>query len=176
MRLSEAIRYGSQLYPEAHQERFCRVEGRGLCADAWGAACVAVQPGVARFNWDTDDKVKFENSMWAFRAVQQQYFAAYFNMPARCPLSSQRFIEAGGRIINRQGQIKIEGSRVSNIGGVTSECDLVEQLAGMVDHLFYAHGWSRSQVAEVVEWYENQRLGREFFIDKALEFPHYQVG
>lgn len=171
MRLSEAIRFGSQLYPESHQERFCRVEGRGLCADAWGAACVAVQPGVARFNWDTRDRVKFENAMAAFRAVQQHYFAHYFQMPAQCPGSQQRFIRAGGRIINRKGEIKIDGAETGNIGGITSECDKVEQMAGMVDHLFYAHRWSREQVADVVEWYEQTRSQAALI----RNFAHYAV-
>ena len=176
MRLSEAMKHGITLRPESHQERFCQVENRGLCSDAWGAACEAVQPAVARFNWTSKDRIKFESAMDAFRAVQHHYFQSYFQMPARCPLASQRFTQAGGRIVNSKGEVKLDGSKTINIGGVTSECDVVNQLAGMVDHLFYAHGWSREQVADVVEWYENQRHGAiEPYIGKVMDFQHYQV-
>lgn len=171
MKLSEAIKIGSTLRPESHQERFCYVENRGLCSDAWGAACEAVQPAVGNFNWNRRDVFKFERSMDALRAVQQHYFASYFTFPARCPGSHQRFIEQGARIINRKGEQKIEGERQGDIGGVTTECDKVTQLAGMVDHLFYAHGWSRGKVAEIVEWYEETRNNGALL----RNFTHYQI-
>lgn len=172
MRLSEAIKIGSRLRPESHQERFCRTLNDGILrSDAWGAAIEAVMPTVVDFNWDSRDRFKFENSMHAFRAIQHQYFGEYFRMPAECPGSQQRFVRAGGRIINRKGEIKIDGAEVGNLGGITSECELVEQMAGMVDHLFYRHRWSREQVAEVVEWYENTRLQSAI----TRNFAHYAV-
>lgn len=176
MKLSEALKHGLTLRGENHRERFLHVEGRGLTSDAWGAACEAVQPAVAKFNWNHNDVAKFERAMDALRAIQHHYFEAYFHMPARCPLASQRFIEAGGRVINRRGEVKVEGERETVLGGVTSECDLVKQMAGMVDHLFYAHGWSREKVAEVVEWYENQRMGQALVAGGPMfNFEHLQV-
>jgi hypothetical protein len=159
MRLSEAIRIGCKLRPESRQDRFVWIDNLDeLRSDAWGAACEAVQPAVARFNWR--DKSRLQHSMDALRAVQQHYFADYFEMPARCPGSQQHFIAQGGRVISNrgEGQIKVyeEGKQVTR-HAVTSECDLVAHLAGAIDHMFYAHGWSREQVAEVVEHYENTR-------------------
>ena len=170
MRLSEAIIFGSSLRPESHQERFCNVENRGLCSDAWGAACEAVQPAVAKLNWNPKDRQKFETAMEVVRAVQQTVFGAYFRMPARCPGAHQPYVEAGARIINGRGQTKETEGRQGDLGGVTTECDMVEHLAGMVDHLFYAHGWSRAQVAEVVQWYEETRT----LSLVAQTFHHYQ--
>lgn len=172
MKLSEAIRHGSTLRPESHQERFCNVENRGLCSDAWGAACEAVWPAVAKLNWNPRDVFKFESAMNTLRGVQHKYFGEYFRMPACCPLSSQRFMEAGGRIINRKGDMKIEGERETNIGGVTSECDKVSTLAGFVDHAFYAHGNSREEIAEMVSVYENARTGAAL---ARYNFEHFQM-
>ena len=178
MKLSEALRHGITLRPESHTDRFCHVEGRGLCGDAWGAACEAVQPAVAKFNWTRTDRIKLERSMDALRAVQMHYFAAYFQMPARCPLASQRFTEAGGRIIGsgNHAELKVydDYARDRVIGGVTSECDLVHHVAGMIDHAFYAHGWSREQVLEIVEWYEQTRE-QAIASNIAINFEHYQV-
>lgn len=171
MRLSEAIKYGSTLRPESHQDRFCQVEGRGLCSDVWGAAIEAIMPSVATMNWGVKDVVKAERIMEAFRAIQWHYFGNYREMPAQCPGSQQRFVRAGGRIINRKGEIKIDGAETGNLGGITSECDKVTHMAGMVDHLFYAHGWSREQVAHVVEWYEETRSKSALI----RSFAHYQV-
>jgi hypothetical protein len=109
--------------------------------------------------------------MDALRLIQQKYFKAYWQMPARCPGSEQRFIEAGGRVINRKGEMKIDGARSGNLGGVTSECVAVTHMAGMVDHLFYTHGWSREQVAAVVAWYEETRAQGTLI----RSFAHYQV-
>lgn len=177
--LSEAITNGSTLRPEAPHnafgDRFCWVEGEhgGLRSDPWGAACEAVQPAVARFNWR--DKHAYERSMDAFRAVQHQYFDRYFQMPAQCPGSQQRFIAMGGRVVSNrgEGQIKVydEGQTTGNLGAVTSECDLVQQMAGMVDHLYYAHGWSREKVAEAVLWYEQRRTASYI----AMNFSHNSV-
>lgn len=162
MKASEALRIGDRLRPAAYQERFCYVEGEGggLRSDAWGAICEAVQPAVANFNWNPNDRYKFERSMDAFRAIQLQYFARYFQMPARCPGARQLITKVGGRLIKRFGrepELKTYDNRaiVENQGGITTECDKVEHLAGMIDHLFYAHRWQRSDIADVVEWYEN---------------------
>lgn len=174
--LSEAIKHGITLRPPSHQERFCQVEGRGLCSDVWGAAVEAVQPSVAtEINWNWKDKYKAERAMDLFVAVQHHYFEPYWQMPARCPGSQQRFIEAGGRIINRRGEVKTEGERVRELGGVTSECDKVEHLAGMVDHLYYAHGWSREKVLEAVEWYEQRRANGVLTTQSVQNFEHLQV-
>lgn len=180
MKLSEALKHGLTLRGENHRERFLHVEGRGLTSDAWGAACEAVQPAVAKFNWNHNDVHKFERAMDALRAVQHHYFEAYFHMPARCPLSSQRFVEMGGRIVGHDDNAVLKTyddyAETKVLPGVTSECDLVEQMAGMVDHLFYAHGWSREKVAEVVEWYENQRMGQALVVGGPMfNFEHLQV-
>lgn len=160
MKLSEALRIGDKIRPAAYQERFCDVEGRGRCSDAWGAICEAIQPAVANFNWNPRDTYKFERSMDAFRAIQLQYFARYFQMPVRCPGARQLITKVGGRLIRRFGkepELKIYDNyaKVVPYGCITSECDKVEHLAGMIDHLFYAHRWQRLDIAEVVEWYEN---------------------
>ena len=171
MKLSEALRHGITLRPESHRERFVNVEGLGLCSDAWGAAVEAVMPTVSQFNWTLKDPIKFERAMEAFRAVQRHYFKAYEQMPARCPGASQKWVEAGGRVIDTKGNYKIEGERMVDVGGVTSECDKVSHMYGMVDHLFYAHGWSRPQVLEVVEWYEKTASNAALFVN----FKHYQI-
>jgi len=179
MKLSQAITHGATLRGESpHGEagdRFVWITNTDeLRSDAWGAACEAVQPGVARFNWR--DRYQYERSMDALRAVQHHYFRDYFNpdkYPVICPGSQQNFIAMGGRIVgekNDQPVIKIyeRGQTTGNLGGVTSECDRVVQMAGMVDHLFYAHGWSREQIAEVVHWYETNKSLR------GVVFNHYQ--
>lgn len=171
MRLSEAITIGSTLRPESHQERFCNVVNRGLCSDAWGAACEAVFPYIAKMNWDARDRFKFGASMEFLRQIQQRYFKDYWMMPAQCPGAEQRFVKAGGRIINRKGEMKLDTVEQGNLGGITSECNQVAHMAGMVDHLFYAHGWNREEVAEVVEWYEETRNTHQL----VRRFAHYQV-
>ena len=174
MRASEALRIGDKLHPVAYQERFCHVEGRGLCSDAWGAICEAVQPAVANFNWNPVDTYKFSRSMDAFRAIQLQYFASYFQMPARCPGARQLITKVGGRLIHRFGkepELKTydDYAKVSQLGGITSECDKVEHLAGMIDHLFYKHRWLRADIADVLEWYENTH--QQAAINRS--FTHY---
>jgi hypothetical protein len=44
-------------------------------------------------------------------------------------------------------------------------------MAGMVDHLYYAHGWSRENVAEAVLWYEQRRTASYI----AMNFSHHSV-
>lgn len=161
MKLSEAILIGCGLRPESHRDRFCRTDNDGILrSDPWGAACEAIMPTVVEFNWDTKDKVKLNSTMEAFRAIQLHYFSDYWKMPAVCPGARQELIKQGGRIVNHDGkaQLKVydQGAKAIRIG-ITSECDKVEHLAGMVDHLFYRHNWSREQVGEAVKWYEETR-------------------
>lgn len=164
--LSEAIREGRTLRPEG-RERFDYIANHDeLRSDPWGAACEAVQPAVAHFNWQSKDKHKLDSAMAALNAIQHHYFDRYWQMPARCPGATQPYLEAGGRIINRKGEVAVTEGKTGDLGGVTSECDKVEQMAGMVDHLFYAHRWSTEQVIEAVQWYEQTRsmaiLGQAF--------------
>lgn len=175
MRLSEAIREGSKLRPVAYQERFCNVEQRGLCSDAWGAACEVVQPAVVHFNWNPLNVYAFERSMDALRAIQQQYFKPYFSMPAQCPGARRSIGQVGGRVFvqDRKAVLKTydDYAKVKSVPGITSECDKVQQLAGMIDHLFYAHRWTREQIADVVEWYENTRSQSSI----TTNFVHYEA-
>lgn len=169
MKLSEAIKFGSTLRPESHQERFCNVENRGLCSDAWGAACEAVQPAVASFNWNLRDKGKLQKSLDALNAIQHHYFDEYWHMPARCPFAYRELVERNERIINTTGLTQAERETQRRLSGVTSECPLVSTVAGLVDHAFYVHGNSREQIAEFVEIYENMRSASIF-----LSMEHYQ--
>jgi hypothetical protein len=177
MRLSEAIRIGDQLRPAAYQDRFCHVEGRGLCSDIWGAACEAVQPGVALFNWNLRDRFKLAATMDAFVAVQLHYFADYFRMPARCPGSTQRWTEMGGRLLTQDRKVILktyDDHAKQHSYSITSECDKVEQLAGLVDHLFYKHRMSRADIAICVEAYENARehgIAQQIAVNR--NFNHY---
>lgn len=181
MKLSEAIREGIKLRPRvgALGERFSYVEGRGLCSDIWGAAIEAVMPRVAEFNWNTLDVYKFQRSMDAFRAIQLQYFAPYFQMPLRCPGARQNITKVGGRLIKRFGresQLKTydDYAKVENLGGITTECGKVEHLAGMVDHLYHKHRVSAEHIADCVEEYENALftgISQQMAINR--HFTHY---
>lgn len=179
MKASEALRIGITLRPSAGVlgERFCHVEGRGLCSDPWGAICEAVQPAVASFNWNQRDRFKFAKTMDAFVAVQTHYFAAYFQMPARCPGSSQRWIEMGGRLLTQDRKVILktyDDYAKQQSYSITSECDKVEQLAGLIDHLFYKHRMSREDIAKCLEAYENARdLGISQQIAVNQNFNHY---
>jgi hypothetical protein len=181
MKLSEAIREGCKLRPRvgALGERFSNVEGRGLCSDVWGAACEVVQPASAKFNWNPLNVYAFERAMDALRAIQLQYFASYFQMPARCPGSQQRFIKVGGRLIKRFGkedELKTydDHAQVENLGGITTECDKVEHLAGLVDHLYHKHRMMAEDVVKCVEAYENAReQGTHQQIAINRNFTHY---
>lgn len=179
MKLSEAIKIGITLRPASYQDRFCVTENDGvLRSDAWGAACEAVQPAVAKFNWNRLDVFKFERSMDALRAVQQQYFKEYFSMPAACPGAKRAIQNVGGRVFvqDRKPVLKTYDSyaKIRSIPGITSECDLVNQLAGLVDHLFYKHRMSREDIAQCVEEYENAReAGIKQQIAVNRNFNHY---
>lgn len=179
MKLSEAIREGSKLRPVSYQERFCITENdEVLHSDAWGAACEAVQPAVARFNWNRLDVFKFERSMDALRAVQEHYFADYFQMPAQCPGAKRAIQNVGGRVFvqDRKAVLKTydDYAKIRSIPGITTECELVSQLAGLVDHLFYKHRMSREDIAQCVEEYENAReAGIRQQIAVNRNFNHY---
>lgn len=181
MRLSEAIKHGSTLRPRvgALGERFSYVEGRGLCSDIWGAAVEAVKPYVADFNWNTFDTFKFERTNDAFRAIQLDVFGAYFSMPARCPGARQVITKVGGRYIKRFGKDSIlktydDYAKVQYLGGITSECDKVEHLAGLVDHMYHKHRMSSEEIANFVEAYEDAReRGIKPQIAINLNFTHY---
>lgn len=180
MKLSEAIREGIKLRPRVGVlgERFSYVEGRGLCSDIWGAACEAVQPGVANFNWNKSNADTFRRSMDAFRAVQLQHFAPYFQMPLRCPGLRQNVTKVRGREIIRYGrptEIKTydDYARFENLGGITTECAKVEHLAGMVDHLYHKHRMLAEKIADCVEEYENAcaQSARQIAVNR--NFTHY---
>lgn len=181
MKLSEAIREGIKLRPRvgALGERFSYVEGRGLCSDIWGAACEAVQPAVARFNWSKSNDDGFRRANDAFRAVQLQYFAPYFQMPLRCPGARQNFTKVGGRYLNRYGrppELKTYDDYEKLFSYcVTTECAKVEHLAGMVDHLYHKHRLSPEHIANCVEEYENAvaQSARQIAINR--NFNHYQL-
>lgn len=179
MKLSTAIIEGSKLRPVTVHDRFVNVEGKGLCSDVWGAACEAVQPAVASFNWNRLDVFKFERSMDALRAVQEHYFKAYFKMPAICPGAKRAVQKTGGRLIARFGkepELKTyDGyAKLMAVPGITTECGMVNQLAGLVDHLFYRHRMSREDVAKCVEEYENAReagISQQIAVNR--NFNHY---
>lgn len=183
MKLSEAIKEGIKLRPRVGPlgERFSHVEGRGLCSDIWGAACEAVQPAVADFNWSKSNLYAFGRSMDAFRAIQLQYFAPYFQMPLRCPGARQNVTKVGGRVIKRFGkpdQLKTydDYAKLENLGGITTECAKVEHLAGMVDHLYHKHRLSAEHVAKCVAEYENALflgVSQQSVINR--NFNHYQL-
>lgn len=178
MKLSEAMEIGNKLRPVTRQDRFAHVEGKGLCSDIWGAPCEAVQPGVADFNWNRLDVFKFERSMDALRAVQEHYFRDYFKMPAECPGARRAVQKVGGRIFvqDRKPILKTydDYAKIKTIPGITTECELVHQLAGLVDHLFYKHRMSREDVAACVKSYEQAReAGIKQQIAVNQNFNHY---
>lgn len=180
MKLSEAIRIGIQLRPRvgALGERFSNVEGRGLCSDIWGAACEAVQPAVAKFNWDKHNTDAFNRSMDAFRAIQLQYFAPYFQMPLRCPGSRQSITKVGGRLINyfgRQPELRTydDYAKVEHLGGITTECVRVEHVAGMVDHMYHKHRMLAEKIADCVREYEDACAQSAKQIAINQNFTHY---
>jgi hypothetical protein len=180
MRLSEAILEGSKLRPEAPHngagDRFVRVANTGeLRSDAWGAACETVQPAVANFNWNHNQPFKYAAAKDALCAIQDHYFEHYWQLPAQCPGSQQRFTKVGGRLLKKDDPDSLKTyddyAVTENAGGITSECDKVQHLAGMVDHLFYMHGWSREKVAAAVASYEDIRTAAAI----AVNFSHTSV-
>lgn len=181
MKLSEAIREGAKLRPRVGVlgERFSYVEGRGLCSDVWGAAVEAVMPTVAQFHWNKSNMDAFNRSMDAFRAIQLQYFAPYFQMPLRCPGARQNFTKVGGRYLTRYGrppELKTYDDYEKLFSYcITTECAKVEQLAGMVDHLYHKHRMSAEKIADCVEEYENAcaQSARQIAVNQ--NFTHHQA-
>lgn len=183
MKLSEAIREGIKLRPRvgALGERFSHVEGRGLCSDIWGAAVEAEKPYVADLNWNPLNVFAFHRSMDVFRALQLDIFGAYFTMPARCPGARRMFSEMGGRMIRRFGkepELKTyeRGVKIFPVRGITSECDKVEHLAGLVDHMYHKHRMSAEEIIQFVQSYED---AREYGIKPQVainqNFNHHQL-
>lgn len=181
MKASEALRIGDKLRPAVGVlgDRFVHVEGRGLCSDAWGAIIEAVMPTVAEFNWSQRDKFKYARSKDAFVALQKHYFGHLFQLPARCPGSSQRWIEMGGRLLNQDRKVILktydDHAKVHSYS-ITSECDKVEQLAGMIDHLYYKHRMSREDIAKCLEAYENAHargINQQIAVNQ--NFHHYSA-
>lgn len=158
MKLSEAIKIGSAIRPESHQERFCHVENRGLCSDVWGAACEAVDPKVATLNWNLSDKRALNSALRYLNEVQHRYFEEYFQMAARCPMAMRSVFRGAGRIVNHKGEYVVDdGGKTIQVAGVTDECSKVKTLAGFVDHAFYKHGNSRKEIAQIIAEYEESR-------------------
>lgn len=164
MKLSEAIREGIKLRPRVGVlgERFSYVEGRGLCSDIWGAAVESVKPYVADFEWRQTHVFAFSRSMDAFRALQLDIFGPYFTMPARCPGARRMFGEMGGRMVKRFGkepELKTyeRGAKIFPVRGITSECDKVEHVAGLVDHMYHKHRMSPEEIIQFVQSYEDAR-------------------
>lgn len=170
MKLSKAIKIGSALRPESHQERFCHVENRGLCSDVWGAACEAVDHQVAKLNWNLSDKQQLNSALRYLNEVQHRYFEDAFHAPATCPMAHRSMFRGAGRIVNSKGEYKVDdGGKTVQLAGVTNECAKVRTLAGYVDHAFYKHGNSREEIAEIVAEYEESRDRRVL-----LATEHYQ--
>jgi hypothetical protein len=164
MKLFDAIRYGATLRGEHHVpcSPFIRVANSDeLLSDVYGAACEAVYSLIAKRNWDKSDPLSYAADIEALREIQQKYFAQYFHMPANCSGAQQRqFNHAGGRfsgrVINGENEFIIEKEKTQIVGGVTSDCSLILNLAELVEHSYYAHNWTREECAQAVEWYEQQ--------------------
>lgn len=172
MRLSDAIKFGCTLRREGRSGPFVRVANSDeLLSDVWGAACEAVHSLVARRNWNDDTR---GSDIEYVREIQQKYFPDYFKMPTVCPGAQQRpFVKAGGRFTGRvvQGlnEFVIEKERQEMIGGITTACPAVTNLAEFIEHVFYVHNWTREECAQAVEWYEQQSAPLI-----AQNFDHYQ--
>jgi hypothetical protein len=123
-----------------------------LGSDVWGAACEAVDPKVAKLNWNRSNLTALNSALRYVSEVQDRYFAKYFEIPAKCPMASRSYFKGRGRIINRKGEMVVDdGGKVWRIPGVTSECHKVRTLAGFADHAFYKHGNTREEVAAIVQ-------------------------
>lgn len=162
MKLSEAITYGASLRGESHSGPFVRVANSDdLLSDVYGAACEAVHSPISKRNWNKDDKLSYDADIEALREIQQKYFADYFRMPAVCPGAQSRvFKHAGGRfsgrIVRGENEFIIEKEKTQVVGGLTTVCSMVLNLAELVEHMFYVHNWTRLECAQAVEWYEQQ--------------------
>lgn len=164
MLLSEAILIGSTFRGESHVRcsPFVRIANTGeLRSDVWGAACEAVYSLIAKRNWNKSDQLSYDSDIEALREIQEKYFSAYFKMPATCPGAARReFKHAGGRfsgrVIRGENEFIIEKEKTQVLGGLTTACSLVINLAELVEHCFYVHNWTREECAQAVEWYEEQ--------------------
>lgn len=172
MKLSEAIRYGASLRSESHQGPFTRIANTGeLASDVYGAACEAVHSPIAKRNWNDATR---GSDIEALREIQETHFAPYFKMPASCPgAKPRRYTQAGGRLTGRtiQGmnEFVIEREQHKTLGGLTTACPSVTNLAELIEHMFYVHNWSREECAQAVEWYEQQSAPL-----LVQNFEHYQ--
>jgi hypothetical protein len=136
----------------------------------WGAACEAVDPSVAKLNWNLNDKQALNSALRTLNEVQHRYFEEYFQMAASCPMAHRSMFRGAGRILNSKGEYKVDpGGELIGIAGVTTECAKVKTLAGYVDHAFYKHGNSREEIAQIVQEYEESRDRRVL-----LATEHYQ--
>jgi hypothetical protein len=134
---------------------------------------------VSEFNWNPLNIYAFERSMDAFRAIQLQYFASYFQMPARCPGSRRTIGKLGGRLIKRFGRdpelrTYDDYAKTQFIAGITTECDKVEHLAGLIDHLYHKHRMPPEDIIKCVEAYEQARehgLKQQYVVNQ--NFNHY---
>lgn len=162
MILSEAIRYGSQLRREGRSGPFVRIANtEELVSDVWGAACEAVYSLIAKRNWNKDDALSYSADIAALKEVQEKYFADYFKLTAFCPGAKPReVIRRGGRFTGRVvgglNEFAIEKEFSKTLGGITTACVSITNLAELVEHCFYVHNWTRQECAEAVEWYEQQ--------------------
>lgn len=179
MKLSEAIRTGSALRGESHDGPFARIANTDeLRSDVWGAACEAVYSLIAKRRWDRSTplaQLAYSSDIEALREIQEKYFAAYFKMPAVCPgAKSRSYIESGGRftgrVVHGLNEVAIEGERNKSIGGITTACPSITNLAELIEHAFYVHNWSREECAQAAEWYEE--IGGMSMIER--NFEHYQ--
>lgn len=170
MKLSEAIKYGRALRPESHQgDPFVRVVNEDdLRSDVWGAAVEAVHSLISKRSWTAATR---ESDMAHFVELQQHHFGAYFKMAAFCPGAQPRgYVDEGIKIVNRHAEYVRKGEEGKHIGPVTNDCQHVVHLAGFVEHVFYVHNWTSEEVAQAIQWYEQQQA-----IVVAQTFEHYQA-
>lgn len=175
MLLSEAIRTGSTFRREGRSGPFVRVANSDeLLSDVWGAACEAVYSLIAKRNWNKENKLEYASDIETLRELQQKYFADYFKLTAYCPGARPRaYGQAGGRFTGRviQGlnEFVIEREAHRTIGGITTACHAVTNLAELMEHMFYVHNWTREECAQACEWYEQQSASL-----LVQNFEHYQ--
>ncbi len=175
MLLSEAIIYGSTLRGESHSGPFVRVANSDeLLSDVWGAACEAVFSPIAKRNWNKADTLSYDADIEALRGIQDKYFSTYFKAPAVCPGAKPRkFKREGGRfsgrVVGGLNEFIIEKDNNKTLGGLTTACAYVSNVAELMEHCFYIHNWTRAECAQGSEWFEQQAAP---LLDQ--NFEHYQ--